>query len=75
MERSLETANGTQLSRAEITAVLSSLEPEQLSLEKAKHHCPRRGLTRVEVILFWALRLYLVFMFAVVIYQVWRGVR
>jgi hypothetical protein len=75
MAKPVETINGPPLSRADITAVMTSLEPDQLSFEKAKHHCPRRSLTRMEMILFWALRVYLVFMFAVVIYQVWSGTR
>ena len=75
MEEPLKATNGTPVSQADLSAVMSSLEPDQLSFEKAKHHCPRRSLTRAEMILFWALRVYLVFMFAVVIYQVWSGAR
>lgn len=50
--------------------VLSSLEPDQLVRAK-KHHIPRRRLKGPELLILWALRLYLLFMMAVVAYQVW----
>ena len=53
--------------------VLSSLEPEQLAGLK-KHLIPRRHLSGVEKCLMWSLRIYLLFMMVVVIYQVWVGV-
>jgi hypothetical protein len=65
----------TEASRDDLTAVMTSLEPDQLSSAKAKHHCPRRRLTRMEMVIFWALRAYLLFMFGVVIYQAWAGLR
>ncbi len=54
--------------------VLSTLELDQLA-EVKKQRVPRRRLTRPETLLLWALRIYLVFMMAVVIYQVWSGAR
>jgi hypothetical protein len=51
---------------------LSSLEPEQLAGLK-KHLIPRRHLTGLEKFVLWTLRIYLLFMIVVVIYQVWSG--
>jgi len=50
--------------------VLSSLEHDQLVRAK-KHFIPRRRLKGPELLILWALRLYLLFMMAVVAYQVW----
>ena len=54
--------------------VLHSLEADQLSSAKAKHF-PRRRLKPSESILFWGLRIYLLFMLGVVCYQVWTTTR
>ena len=54
--------------------VLSSLEHDQLVKAK-KHPIPRRHLKGPELLVLWALRLYLLFMMAVVGYQVWIGAR
>jgi hypothetical protein len=54
--------------------VLSSLEPDQLANAK-KHPIPRRHLKGPELLVLWALRLYLLFMMAVVGYQVWLAAR
>jgi hypothetical protein len=50
--------------------VLSSLEHDQLVRAK-KHPIPRRHLKGPELAVFWTLRIYLLFMMAVVGYQVW----
>jgi hypothetical protein len=75
MEPHFPKATTDEVSSEDVTAVMTSLEPDQLISAKAKHHCPQRQLTGVEMILFWGLRIYLVLMFGVVIYQVWTSVR
>lgn len=78
MERQLDSATGadeTEVSREELTSVISALEPDQIISTKEHHHCPRRQLTRTEMVLFWGLRAYLLFMVGVVVYQIWTGVR
>jgi hypothetical protein len=54
--------------------VLSSLEHDQLVRAK-KHFIPRRHLKGPELAVLWGLRIYLLFMMAVVIYQVWTAAR
>ena len=75
MEKQFDSAPEAEVSREQLTAVMTSLEPDQLISTKEHHHCPRRRLTRTEMLLFWALRIYLVFMVGVVVYQIWTGVR
>ena len=75
MEKQFESATAAELSREDFTSVMTSLEPGQLISAKEQHHCPRRRLTRTEMLLFWALRIYLVFMVGVVLYQIWTSVR
>jgi hypothetical protein len=62
------------INAADHDLVLASLEPDQLAAV-TRHHLPRRRLTRAQMLIFWSLRLYLLFMMAVVIYQVWTGQR
>ena len=54
--------------------VLWTLEPDQLA-EAKKQRVPRRRLKGAELLVLWALRIYLLFMVAVVIYQAWTGAR
>jgi hypothetical protein len=53
---------------------LSSLEREQLA-GVVKPRLPRRKLKGAEKFVLWFLRIYLLFMMAVVAYQVWSNVR
>ena len=59
----------TAITSSDQQLVLSSLEPEQLAGLK-KHLIPRRHLRRLEKLVMWSLRIYLLFMMVVVIYQV-----
>ncbi len=78
-KKQIDSVTGTdvsaEVSREEFTSVMTALEPDQIVSTKEHHHCPRRRLTRTEMLLFWALRIYLVFMVGVVAYQIWTGVR
>lgn len=58
--------NSVDLSEQEL--VLSTLEPDQLA-EAKKIPVPRRRLKGRELMVLWFLRIYLLFMMAVVIYQ------
>ena len=60
------------ITSADQELVLSSLEPEQLTGLK-KHFIPRRHLRGLEKFVMWSLRIYLLFMMVVVIYQVRAG--
>jgi hypothetical protein len=64
----------TQPSTSDQILVLSSLEHDQLANAK-KHPIPRRHLKGPELLVLWTLRLYLLFMMAVVGYQVWIAAR
>lgn len=71
----METTQLETVTREDLTSVVAALEPDQLISTKQHQHCPRRSLTRIEKTLFWLLRIYLVFMFGVVVYQIWHNVR
>jgi len=74
MQPKLDSANGDEISRV-TASVVAALEPDQIISAKAKHRIARRQLNGIERFLFWFLRIYLVFMVGVVIYQVWAGAR
>jgi len=78
MEKEFDSPSGEareEVSGEELTSVMTALEPDQLISAKDRHHFSRRRLSRTEMILFWGLRIYLVFMVGVVIYQIWTGLR
>jgi len=62
------------ISSADQKLALSSLEHDQLARAK-KHFIPRRHLKGPELLVLWSLRIYLLFMMAVVGYQVWIAAR
>jgi len=62
------------ISEEEVGWVLSNLERDQLVQEKSAP-VPRRKLRGGELVLVWALRIYLIFMMAVVLWQAWTAVR
>jgi len=66
--------NHERIDAAEQNLVLSTLEPDQLA-EAKKQHVPRRRLKGAELAVLWALRVYLLFMIAVVVYQAVVGMR
>jgi hypothetical protein len=75
MEKNFDSEPAENVTREELTSVMTALEPDQIISAKERHHCPRRQLTQTEMILFWALRIYLLFMVGVVVYQIWTGAR
>jgi hypothetical protein len=67
-----DAANGS-IGSSEQALVLSSLERDQLADAK-RQHVPRRALKGPAIVVLAALRIYLLFMMAVVIYQIWTGI-
>lgn len=68
------TKSHEHVSDAETGFVLSTLEHDQLVAAK-NVSVPRRQLHGGELFLLWALRVYLLFMMAVVFWQAWSATR
>ena len=66
--------NRQLIDRLEQDLVWSALEPDKLA-EAKMQHVPRRRLKSGETIVLCGLRIYVLFMIAVVIYQAWTGAR
>jgi hypothetical protein len=64
----------SSLASSDQELVLSSLELDQLAAVR-KQPIPRRRLRGFEKLLLWSLRIYVLFMAAVVLYQVLAGTR
>ena len=69
-----EPKTGNSIGVSEQELVLSTLEPGQLA-EAKKVRVPRRHLKGRELMVLWFLRIYLLFMIVVVIYQAWSSAR
>lgn len=67
--------NGDRSSPSDLCAdVLASLEPDQLVVAKARSF-PRRNLAASEALLLFSLRIYLLIMMGIVIYQILVNIR
>ena len=62
----------TEPTTSQDSFVTAVLEPDQLS-EAHKKPIPRRQLRGPVLLVVWLMRIYLLFMIAVVVYQVWSG--
>ena len=63
-----------EVPNSQASFVTSVLEHDQLS-QASKRPVPRRNLQATQLAILWLLRIYLLFMIAVVLYQVWLGLR
>ena len=62
------------ITEEEVGWVLKNLDRDQLVQEKSAP-VPRRQLRGGQLLLVWALRIYLIFMMVVVFWQAWTAVR